>query len=195
MPYYHLPPDPIVVIDENNKLLLTNQAAVNVPSLLCEHKSGIQIDQVFDNKELLSYIESWKETNAIPFEFDSKNGKTYSVNITPIKSEETTLGKICNFKDVSLYKEKDILKSEFLETVSHDLRYPLSLIKGNISMLDIVGEVNKQQADYLLKITSEIDEVNNLIENLLNIERIESGYNIYRKMLTWGTLLIYQLPG
>ena len=168
-------PDPIVVIDENNNLLLTNKSAVNVPDLLSEHQSGTQISQVFDNKDLLNYIKNWKETNVVPFEFDSKDGKTYSVSITPIKSEEMVFGKICNFKDVSLYKEKDLLKSEFLETVSHDLRYPLSLIKGNISMLDIVGEVNKQQADYLLKITSEIDEINNLIENLLNIERIESG--------------------
>ena len=168
-------PDPVVVIDENNNLLFTNQSAVNVPGLLSEHKSGSQIDQVFNNKDLLKYIKNWQQINESPFEFDSRAGKTYSVSITPIKSEETAFGKICNFKDVSLYKEKDILKSEFLETVSHDLRYPLSLIKGNISMLDIVGEVNKQQSDYLLKITSEIDEINNLIENLLNIERIERG--------------------
>jgi len=59
---------------------------------------------------------------------------------------------VCVLQDITEYKELDKKKSEFVQTVSHDLRSPMSLVKGYSTMLQMVGELNDQQKNYAGKI-------------------------------------------
>jgi len=67
------------------------------------------------------------------------------------------------------------LKTEFVATVSHDLRAPLTLMRGNATMLQMVGELNEQQKNYVKKIISGIESMTSLVNNLLDLGRIEAG--------------------
>ena len=62
------------------------------------------------------------------------------------------VGKVIILRDISYFKEVDALKSEFVATVSHDLRAPLTLMRGYSTMLNMVGELNDQQKNYVKKI-------------------------------------------
>lgn len=74
-------------------------------------------------------------------------------------------------------KELDRSKSMFLSFVSHELRTPLTSIKGFAeNMLDgITGELNIKQKDYLERIKSNTDRLTRMVNDLLNLSRIESG--------------------
>jgi len=50
------------------------------------------------------------------------------------------------------------MKSEFVSTVSHDLRSPLTLMRGYATMLDMVGNLNEQQQSYIRKIIAGVEE-------------------------------------
>ena len=68
------------------------------------------------------------------------------------------------------------LKSEFVTTVSHELRTPLTIIKEfAVNMLDeIPGKINKEQKEYLVIINDSIDRLTRLVDNLLDISKIEA---------------------
>lgn len=73
-------------------------------------------------------------------------------------------------------KELDQMKSEFLNTVSHELRTPLTSIKAFAEiLLDNVGEDVETQTEFLQIINKESDRLTRLINNLLDLSRIEAG--------------------
>ncbi len=70
------------------------------------------------------------------------------------------------------------MKSEFVATVSHDLRSPLTLMRGYATMLEMVGELNDQQQGYVRKIVSGVENMSRLVNNLLDLGRIEIGVGL-----------------
>jgi len=74
-------------------------------------------------------------------------------------------------------RELDKMKSDFVSNVSHELRTPLTAIKGSVdNMLDgITGQLNEKQDRYLARIKSNADRLTRLINNVLDLSRIEAG--------------------
>ncbi len=108
-----------------------------------------------------------------------------SLSVSPIRDLQ---GKIVGFlriaKDITekkryerRLKELDKLKSDFVSNVSHELRTPLTSIKGSVeNMLDgLTGSLNEKQIRYLVRIKSNTDRLSRLINDLLDLSRIESG--------------------
>jgi len=74
-------------------------------------------------------------------------------------------------------RELDKMKSDFVSNVSHELRTPLTAIKASVdNMLDgITGQLNEKQDRYLARIKSNADRLTRLINNVLDLSRIEAG--------------------
>jgi signal transduction histidine kinase/ligand-binding sensor domain-containing protein len=74
-------------------------------------------------------------------------------------------------------REMDELKSDFVSNVSHELRTPLTSIKGSVdNMLDgITGEINDKQARYLGRVQGNANRLSRLVDDLLDLSRIEAG--------------------
>lgn len=88
-------------------------------------------------------------------------------------------------------KELDKLKSDFVSNVSHELRTPLTAIKGSVdNMLDgLTGELNEKQSRYLTRIKSNADRLARLINDLLDLSRIEAGIKLNRMNLSLPTVV------
>jgi signal transduction histidine kinase len=91
--------------------------------------------------------------------------------------------------DITKLKELDRLKSEFVSTVSHDLRGPLTFMRGYINMLPMVGEVNDRQRTYIEKIEGGVQQMSRLVEDLLDLGRIEAGVELMRNVIEVQPLL------
>ena len=108
-----------------------------------------------------------------------------SLSVSPIRDvEEKIVGFLRVAKDVTekkryerRLKELDKMKSDFVSNVSHELRTPLTSIKGSVdNMLDgLTGTLNEKQVRYLTRIKSNTDRLSRLINDLLDLSRIESG--------------------
>ena len=74
-------------------------------------------------------------------------------------------------------KELDKMKSDFVSNVSHELRTPLTAVKGSVdNMLDgLTGPLNEKQSRYLTRIKSNADRLTRLINDILDLSRIEAG--------------------
>ena len=116
-----------------------------------------------------------------------KDGSVFNVAlaVSPIKdNEDGIIGFLYIAKDITEAKryerrlrQLDHMKSDFVSNVSHELRTPLTAIKGSVdNMLDgITGALNDKQSRYLARIKSNADRLGRLINELLDLSRIESG--------------------
>jgi len=105
--------------------------------------------------------------------------------VSPIEdSEGQTIGFLHLAKDITekkryeqRLKELDKMKSDFVSNVSHELRTPLTAIKGSVdNMLDgLTGPINEKQLRYLTRVKSNVDRLSRLINDTLDLSKIESG--------------------
>ena len=97
----------------------------------------------------------------------------------PVQGEDgqETIGRILVLRDVTRERELDKMKTDFISVVSHELRTPLTSIKGYTDLLlsGATGEVSELQAEFLGIIQSSTTRLSNLINDILDISRIESG--------------------
>ncbi|MGN6759361.1 MAG: response regulator [Thermomicrobiales bacterium] len=87
------------------------------------------------------------------------------------------LGRLYVLRDITREREVDRMKSEFVSLVSHELRTPLTSIKGFVDLLldGEVGEVSEEQREFLEIVRNNADRLVALINDLLDVSRIESG--------------------
>ncbi len=101
----------------------------------------------------------------------------------PVKNETgEEIGRVTVFRDITLEIEADRMKTDFVRTVSHEIRTPLSTIVGMARMV-MDGNVKDEKAvhDYLATIHAEGQRLASMVEELLDIARIESGMQEFRK--------------
>lgn len=187
-------PDPVLVIDQQNRLLLDNPAASQALNLPIEMESEEQIDTLIPNSELVEFLQYVSDDN-LSKELTLPDGKVYYATLSNILAEGKSVGRVCLMRDVTHFKDLDKLKTEFVNTVSHDLRSPLSLMKGYATMLEMVGNLNEQQESYLRKILSSVEMMTHLIGNLLDIGRIEAGVGLRIELLPVRELLELVVSG
>ena len=171
-------PDPILVIDENLRLLMLNPAAMETPGLLETTETGILIEKAVGIPDLVDLILSPMSGKFTSKEIKLSDGKIYFGSVASIIADAKAVGRICILRDITHYKELDSLKSEFVSTVSHDLRSPLMLVRGYATMLEMVGELNDQQKDYADKIMQGVESMKRLVNNLLDLGRIDAGIGL-----------------
>jgi signal transduction histidine kinase len=95
-----------------------------------------------------------------------------------VSGEGRTIGRVAVLRDITYLKELDEIKSEFVATVSHDLRAPLTFMRGYATMIPMVGDVSSKQKGYVDKIMIGIEQMTELIDDLLDLNRIEAGVGI-----------------
>jgi PAS domain S-box-containing protein len=175
-------PDPILVIDQRDHLLVANPAAWQALGLGMDIDEGKTIDELIDQQDLLDLLRSSSDDKQSR-ELILPDGRVYLASTTPVLAEGQRVGRVCIMQDVTHFKELDSLKSEFVSTVSHDLRSPLTLMRGYATMLEMVGQLNEQQANYVRKIVSGVESMSRLVNNLLDLGRIEAGVGLQLEMI------------
>src|SRR5256885_2309759 len=103
--------------------------------------------------------------------------RTFKVTLSNVNSrDEKPAGVVAVLHDMTKEKEVAEMKNDFVSNVSHELRTPLASIKAYVEML-IDGEAQdpKTQGEFYEVIQNEANRLSRLIDNILNISRIESG--------------------
>ncbi len=183
--------DAILVTDSNDTLLLINLAAQRLLGL-DETAYGRSIESLPlppALKQALLEAEAEQSTQTVEVPF--ADNRIFSAGLAPILTAEgRILGKVAVLRDVTHFKELDEMKSDFVATVSHDLRAPLTFIRGYATMLSMVGELNERQAQYVERMLEGIDQMSALISDLLNLRRIEAGVGIRKEPCRLGLILV-----
>lgn len=182
--------EPVLVTDYLDNVLLVNPAAKELLDGEENRLEGRPVKEVIDEKSLRDLLTSGLSADSdSPVEVKFEDGRVFYATASPVDVDGKVMGRVCLLRDVTHYKELDALKSEFVDTVSHDLRSPLTLMRGYATMLQMVGELNDQQSGYLDKIVLGIESMSRLVNNLLDLGRIDAGVGLRLEIIPAGDIL------
>jgi signal transduction histidine kinase len=121
------------------------------------------------------------------------DGRTFDQYTAPIRSEEGRhFGRVWHFRDISAFKQIDRMKDEFVSAVSHELRTPLTSIRGALDLMagGLLGELPAEAVPVLRVALSNSDRLARLIDDILDLEKIEAGrMDFHPEVLELGPLL------
>lgn len=181
----------IVVTDQNGNVELINKTAGQLVGWEPEEvvgKKWYNISPLVDDKGNVipperratqRVLETGEPIFSSKYNYVRRDGTKFPVATTaaPVVIDNKTVGVIAVFRDITIEKEVDLAKSEFVALASHQLRTPLSAIKWFTEMLlaGDAGPLNTEQTEYANNVAISNQRMIDLVSSLLNISRIESG--------------------
>ena len=172
----------LMVIDENGKITLTNQA---FEDFFGGDGKGKYFYEIIRDYRFGEFVDTAKEGNADFKEIDL-SGKTFLCSVSRVKSKKEIL---VILRDVSELKKLEKIKKDFVVNASHELRTPLTAIKGYLETLeDLVGEEGKH---YLQVVLNNTERLTNIVNDLLLLsESEEKGLKITLDKIPVGQMLL-----
>ena len=190
--------DAVIVVDAHGEILHANAAASGLLNVTPEEAAGKVMTDVVNDHQLASTISAAR--NGLPTEgrlceqelFFNSEPVSYEVHLQSVGGHEEPMHAVVTvLRDLSREREVARLKSDFVSKASHELRTPLSSISAYIEML-VDGDAEDEDArqEFYKVISTETDRLRRLIDNLLNISRIEAGLmHIEREQVQIGELV------
>ncbi|NLW87360.1 MAG: cell wall metabolism sensor histidine kinase WalK [Planctomycetes bacterium] len=176
--------DAVIVTNRFDELILANEAAEKLLGFKLTPSLRKNIDQIISNGTLVRLIRETRSNGrnitrkVVEHCIDQKGSpRTFNITLSCVAAPaDEVSGVVAVLHDVTREKEIARIKTDFVSNVSHELKTPLSSIKAYIEMLlDGEAQDEKTTKEFYEIISFETDRLHRLIENILNISRIESG--------------------
>jgi len=182
--------DGVIILDDKSNLLLINSAARRAFGLWQDEVvEGKPLNEVLPNPDLKILLNE-SITNPLPHnEITFEDGRVLSAQCTPIPR----IGIAITMQDITYLKQIDRLKNEFVHTVSHDLRSPLTAILGYVDLLDRVGPINNEQREFIIRVQNSVKNITALVNDLLDLGRIEAGFDSQKEVVPLEGIIRYAL--
>lgn len=173
--------------DEQGFLIFMNRAAQAILGVDEDNLLGRPASAVISQSNITALLEASSEANFFQDEIALPDGKVYNAHLSRVDGE----GSVIILQDITRLKELDRIKSEFVTNVSHDLRSPLTAILGYTELIDRVGTINEQQRNFIRRIQFSINSITNLINDLLDLGRIEAGFDTKKELVSLDPIIGY----
>jgi PAS domain S-box-containing protein len=180
--------DGVILSDADGKVILFNTAAERILGLPREQVLGQPLSKFTGmyGSEVAAWAQTIQDRTARA-ELDAHDefvnerinlsDKIVSAHLSPVYTGDKLLGMVSVFRDITRDVEVDRMKSDFISNVSHEFRTPLTSIKGynDLILMGAMGELNEMQKRAMGTIKENIDRLTILVEDVLDISKIDSG--------------------
>ena len=180
--------DGIIMADLKGKIILINKKAKYLFNLsdADEQTIGKDFISVIDNKEIFGKIKKnierekvEKEDRHFEITLLNNNKKIHTkIFINKISIEKENIGVVILVQDITKLKKINQMKTDFVSTVSHEFKTPLTSMGMAVSMLAAGKNLNEDQRECVNIIKEDNERLNILVNDLLDLSRIESGKTV-----------------
>lgn len=184
--------DPVIGLDENKKILFANDEAVKITGLKTNELVGKAAQDIAVTNDLIRYlirdivsdIKGPVNGKSQPMKIFADNKESYfekevhEIGIIPTgEKEKQQIGYVIILKNITPFKELDFAKTNFIATVSHELKTPISSIKMSVQLLENeqTGITNPDQKHLLESIKDDANRLLKITGELLNMTQVETG--------------------
>ncbi len=176
----------VLVLNEEGEILLINHTArmvLRAPE--DENVVGMAYTDCCTLPEITKSIGQALAGHTSREEVTAPDGRVFSLRVIPVPG----VGAAATLHDITHFKELDRIKSEFVSTVSHDLRSPLTAILGYVELLERVGPLTPMQRHFIDRVRDGVSNITALINDLLDLGRIEAGFDMEKSLVSIGDLV------
>jgi two-component system phosphate regulon sensor histidine kinase PhoR len=176
--------DAVLVTDNFDELVLANESAARTFQFDLERSRRARIEEILRDEKLVEMVRDMRQSNSRTgrriVEHKIKGPgeeRIFKVTLSAVAdNNDAPAGVVAVLHDMTREKEVAEMKNDFVSSVSHELRTPLASIKAYVEML-IDGEADDEKTtrEFYEVIQNEANRLSRLIDNILNISRIESG--------------------
>jgi PAS domain S-box-containing protein len=182
--------DGLILSDLQGKVIYANKRVGELADLSTRNLMGLHTDQILA-RIIARATAGTKAKNGSSKVFDKNGGTNFEVSLDQedgiihlrlevfnVNDEDgAPIGRGIFFHDITADRELDRMRASLVSTVSHELRTPLAAIKGYVSTMlaEDVEWDRASQHEFLTIISDESDRLTNLVNNLLDLSRIEAG--------------------
>lgn len=182
--------EPVIGIDEGEIISFANGKALDVLGLSAPEVVGVPLKKVAAANDLMRRLATdldaplGTSTGSVPLKIFQNGRESYfekevvELRITPT-GEQRTLhkGYVIMLKNVTPFKELDFAKSNFISTISHELKTPISSIKMGLQLLEntATGKLNEEQSQLVTGIGEDTDRMLRITAELLDMTQAETG--------------------
>jgi two-component system, NtrC family, sensor histidine kinase KinB len=183
--------DPVIGLDENLKVIFANEEAIKISGLTNTELIGKLAQELAVKNDLIRSLiqdlmigEMDNGHKQAPIKIFSENKESYfeketlHISITPTGEANSRLvGHVIFLRNVTTYKELDFAKTNFIATVSHEFKTPISSIKMSLQLLENeqIGKLNDEQKNLIDSIKDDASRLLKITGELLNMTQVESG--------------------
>ena len=182
--------DPVIGLDEKKRILFVNDEALKILGMKSEDLTGKFAQDIAIRNDLMrSLVQELMTSN------DTKQGKKpmkifadkkesyfekeiIDITITPTGEKETKhIGHFIVLRNITPFKELDFAKTNFIATISHELKTPISTIKASLQLLENqkTGALNEEQKQLVESIKDDGNRLLKITSELLNLSQVETG--------------------
>jgi len=182
--------DAIIGVNERHEILFINTAAKGILNLGPEKTEGRQVADISKNNDLFrSILEDESSKKSFKIVVDGKDShfqlETREISVPNLKNDQSgplniaknSAGKVYILRNITEFKERDEAKTNFIATISHELKTPISSIKMSLKLMkdERIGNINTEQKQLLEHISDDSERLLKITSELLELSQVETG--------------------
>lgn len=168
--------DASIGIDTKGIILFANQQALQLLNLKEAAIVGLKQEEVQEKNDLFRFLI--KEQNTIPFKIVVDGKENYfTKEQIDITQKETKIGTVIILRNITPFKELDTAKTNFIATISHELKTPLASADFSLKLLEDerIGTLTQEQKELVKNLKSDNQRLLRILSELLDLSQVDSG--------------------
>jgi PAS domain S-box-containing protein len=167
--------DASIGIDKNNIILFANYQALQLLGVEAKDIVSKSVEEITVKNDLFRHL--MENNNAMPFKIVVDNKENYFVKEVIEVPQQEAKSFVIVLKNITSYKELDVAKTNFIATISHELKTPLASSDFSLKLLgdERIGHLNGEQKELIQHLKLDNQRMLRILSELLNMSQVEAG--------------------
>jgi NtrC-family two-component system sensor histidine kinase KinB len=165
--------DASIGIDKNNCVLFANQQALQLLGVKAGDAVGKSVNDLSRNNDLFKFLV--ENEGSSPFKVVLDGKENYYVKEVIEVSQGDAKNKVMFLKNITSFKELDVAKTDFIATISHELKTPLASSDFSLKLLEDDRIEKEERKELIQQLKSDNQRMLRILSELLNMSQVEAG--------------------
>ena len=167
--------DASIGIDKNDAVLFANNKALQLLGIRSKDIVGLKAGEVSKKNDLLRFL--LEEKGTVPFKVVVDNRENYFIKEIIDINQDGSNSRVIVLKNITSFKELDVAKTNFIATISHELKTPLASSDFSLTLLEDgrIGQLTAEQRELIQNLKQDNQRMLRILSELLNMSQVEAG--------------------